>query len=222
MKNIIAQLISLIEATPVTTFVQAVQEIGLGNMCGISDLARLRKIFFDWERAGNKSGSYVIPSERPYFWSNEYIGIASEGHSASGKIICAKVADIDPTRRPHETINVIFGHVGQIIVSEAQYTLCPEWKLDDICYLAGFREGDHGIHVPVPDLTRGRRVAWGTARTPFGPLYVKDLNGLDFFPVTMRPASWHADLVFTNTDSTDCAMKAIPKGKLREILQSIP
>lgn len=217
-RDIIVQyILKLIEETPVTTFVQAFNEIGLDNMTNMYDLARMKKIFVEeYLQKGDKASYYVIHSERPYFWSNEYVGIAPDDHPAKGKIIMAKVSGIEPEKRPHESINVIFGHVGQISVSSETYVVCPEWKLDDILYVSSFEKGAHSIMRPLPD--RSQEAAWKSCVTKYGSLYVKELRGLDFFPITMRPASWHGDLVFTNTDSMDCAMKAIQRDKLQELL----
>lgn len=201
MNTIINQLTALVNQAPIVTFTEAVKEVGLDNMCSVKDLALLKSIFASKFYTKNPDNFYVIPSDRPYFWSNEYIGRAPINHPAEGKIIIAKIEEVVNERK--------------IRISAERYDLCPGWNEDDASYyIKGFVKGINGLMAPVSN----RKENLVREKTVIGPLHFRDFSEEGCCPIALRPASWNSDLVFTSCNPLLSDFKVIRRDSFYKIL----
>ncbi|MEI7426162.1 MAG: hypothetical protein WCK16_04555 [Candidatus Moraniibacteriota bacterium] len=206
MKDIIKELVKLINKHQRKTFQAGCSKIGMENMPSIRELFQLHKVFYDNFR---ETGVNHLPEES-YFWSGQYIGREIK----IKKIILAKISGVLPEKKCENSLGKIFGHSGQIIPSQNEWEEMPDWRIGDIRYVKEFAG-----EKPIPLGSLGKSNS-SRGYQEGVPLHISDeicRNG-ECYPITMRPASWHSGVVFTNTDSIDCGMKAIDKRELLAIV----
>lgn len=237
------------------SYAEAIQTIGLKNMPTMYDLARIKRVFYEYNsvdeltqakeamqelavvfgqqrQAGVRTYSHLNHPKQAYLWSNEYIGQAPPGHSAEGKLIMAKVAGIDLTKRVHHPLGVLGSpdgiQTGEISISKEEFISLEEaglcYNRDEASLWAGQIQGfesRQGFMVPRTNGSHHAMKKWAMEKDKlenrgYGDLVFREDD--DFLPMAMRPASW-TDLGFTRNNSLESRYNVLTREELEPILE---
>jgi len=253
------ELCKVLIASPGMGYFEALAEVGSENMPSMYDVASVKRYFHKRGKLDVLSDPGIIfekddpqfkklilegkvqknvgvsshldnPDVR-YMWTNEYLGIAPEGHPAEGELIMAKVEGIDMTKKIGHPLGFLGSEDGkqrgQIIISTDKYVLLKDTDLrymqdGDTLWcgqIQGFQE-INGLMVPFtnsgyrPDCNRFQSEKEDKG---FGDLTFRGKNN-DPAPIALRPSSW-SDLGFNRNNSLSSRFKVLTRESLERLLK---